>query len=106
METGAPRSSGSRDKQDFLLVRPGRRPRKQGRKAMRRLLVSAVAVAALWGFVGEAAQAQFQRVGTRPQAGPLYRPPLSPYLNLARGGNPAINYYGLVRPIVDANASL
>jgi hypothetical protein len=26
------------------------------------------------------------------------RPPYSPYLNLRRQGNPAINYYGLVRP--------
>jgi hypothetical protein len=26
------------------------------------------------------------------------RPPVSPYLNLGRGGNPAINYYGVVRP--------
>jgi hypothetical protein len=29
-------------------------------------------------------------------------PPYSPYLNLARpGGNPAVNYYGLVRPQLD-----
>jgi hypothetical protein len=34
----------------------------------------------------------------RPQTSPVSRPPLSPYLNLFRGGNPAINYYGLVRP--------
>jgi hypothetical protein len=27
---------------------------------------------------------------------------VSPYLNLNRGGNPAINYYGLVRPQVAA----
>jgi hypothetical protein len=33
----------------------------------------------------------------------FYQPPLpySPYLNLLRPGNPAINYYGLVRPQVD-----
>src|SRR5215203_848978 len=30
------------------------------------------------------------------------RPGLSPYLNLNRGGNPAINYYGLVRPQIAA----
>jgi hypothetical protein len=30
------------------------------------------------------------------------RPSLSPYLNLNRGGNPAINYYGLVRPQIAA----
>lgn len=29
---------------------------------------------------------------------PNYRPPLSPYLNLLRGGDPAINYYYAVRP--------
>jgi hypothetical protein len=34
----------------------------------------------------------------RPQTSPVARPALSPYLNLLRGGNPAINYYGLVRP--------
>lgn len=29
----------------------------------------------------------------RPNYGPGYRPQLSPYLNLIRGGNPAANYY-------------
>jgi hypothetical protein len=28
----------------------------------------------------------------------INRPTVSPYLNIARGGDPAINYYGLVRP--------
>jgi hypothetical protein len=32
------------------------------------------------------------------QAGVPYRPPISPYLNLTRPGNTAINYYGLVQP--------
>ncbi len=32
---------------------------------------------------------------------PGYRPPISPYLNLFRTGNPAINYYGIVRPEVE-----
>ena len=32
---------------------------------------------------------------TRPNNTP---PVLNPYLNMLRGGNPAINYYGLVRP--------
>ena len=37
--------------------------------------------------------------GTAGVAMPLnYRPPLSPYLNLLRGGDPAINYYYAVRP--------
>lgn len=35
----------------------------------------------------------------QPQAPVMNRSPgFSPYLNLLRGGNPAINYYGLVRP--------
>jgi hypothetical protein len=34
---------------------------------------------------------------TRP-INPYTRPPVSPYLNLLRGGNPAINYFGIVRP--------
>jgi hypothetical protein len=29
---------------------------------------------------------------------PFSRPTVSPYLNLLQSGNPAINYYGLVRP--------
>src|SRR5262249_8648545 len=39
------------------------------------------------------------QVYTRP-GGPT-TPPYSPYLNLLRPGNPAINYYGLVRPQFD-----
>src|SRR5207244_8112280 len=34
------------------------------------------------------------------------RPPISPYLNLNRGGNAAINYYGLVRPQIDTTRAL
>ncbi|HKB37283.1 MAG TPA: hypothetical protein VKD72_12585 [Gemmataceae bacterium] len=33
-----------------------------------------------------------------PLGGPFNPPPTSPYLNLNRGGNPAINYFNLVRP--------
>ncbi|QEL15541.1 hypothetical protein PX52LOC_02466 [Limnoglobus roseus] len=34
---------------------------------------------------------------------PAYRAPVSPYLNLLRGGNPTfLNYYGFVRPQLDA----
>jgi hypothetical protein len=32
-------------------------------------------------------------LATPPNFGPYYRPQLTPYLNLGRGGNPAINYY-------------
>jgi hypothetical protein len=38
------------------------------------------------------ARAQFQPP-TAPNYGPGYRPQLSPYLNLLRGGDPAANYY-------------
>jgi hypothetical protein len=38
------------------------------------------------------ARAQFQAPAA-PNYGPGYRPQLSPYLNLLRGGDPAANYY-------------
>lgn len=42
-----------------------------------------------------------QTISSRPgsfQVSPINRPAVSPYLNLFRGGNPAVNYYDLVRP--------
>ena len=50
--------------------------------------------------------AQAQAPVTRPPVNPFNPPPVSPYLNLGRGGAPAINYYGLVRPQVDTAAYL
>jgi hypothetical protein len=41
-----------------------------------------------------------------PLANPNYRSPFSPYLNLTLPGNPAINYYGLIRPQLDQAAAL
>jgi len=42
-----------------------------------------------------------------PVPGGYTRPPaFSPYLNLNRGGSPAINYYGLVRPELQFRQSL
>lgn len=38
-------------------------------------------------------------------APPNYRPPLSPYLNLLRGGDPAINYFYAVRPALMSGVS-
>ncbi|MGL6074185.1 MAG: hypothetical protein ACRC8S_08490 [Fimbriiglobus sp.] len=35
----------------------------------------------------------------------VYRPPISPYLNLLRGGDPAINYYYAVRPGIMAGVN-
>jgi hypothetical protein len=49
-------------------------------------------------FMLGACVAHAQGPYVRPQTGPVARPALSPYLNLLHGGNPAINYYGLVRP--------
>jgi hypothetical protein len=69
----------------------------------RSTLVSAFALAMFLGFGPSPARAQ--QFG-RPPVNPLVSPPLSPYLNLLRGGNPAINYYGLVRPQQDFNAFL
>jgi|SRR5207245_5931599 len=42
----------------------------------------------------------------RPPTSPYQTPPVSPYLNLMRGGNPAINYYDLVRPQRDTSGTL
>jgi len=38
--------------------------------------------------------------------GSIVRPTFSPYLNLLRRGNPAVNYYGLVRPEVEFRNSV
>jgi hypothetical protein len=43
------------------------------------------------------ARAQYPANG-RAIPNPYSRPVLSPYINLLNGGNPAVNYYGLVRP--------
>jgi hypothetical protein len=45
-----------------------------------------------------AASAVQAQPGVQPTTQPYSPPVLNPYLNLLRGGNPAINYYGLVRP--------
>lgn len=54
----------------------------------------------LTAFAGSSAQAQAP-------LGPTPRPAYSPYLNLLRSGNPTFqNYYGLVRPQIQANQSI
>jgi hypothetical protein len=50
----------------------------------------------VWGLLTATSQAQF---GTNTGGG---RPAVSPYLNINRPGDTAINYYGLVRPQVAA----
>jgi hypothetical protein len=56
---------------------------------------------ALVGGLLLAADATAQAPVPRPLGG-ASTPPVSPYINLLRGGNaPAMNYYGLVRPQVE-----
>jgi len=40
------------------------------------------------------------------QGNAFARQPISPYLNMNRSGNPAINYYGLVKPQFDTTKQL
>src|SRR5438105_7645188 len=62
---------------------------------MTRLVWAAVAALSL------TAAATAQPPAPRPLGG-VPSPPVSPYINLFRGGvNPGINYYGLVRPQID-----
>jgi hypothetical protein len=41
-----------------------------------------------------------------PRVSPYANGGISPYVNLLRGGNPAINYYGLVLPEIQAQNSI
>jgi hypothetical protein len=66
---------------------------------MRHLIVAAMASLGVAGFVTTGtAKAQVGRPGFPGAGSPYSTPGLSPYLNLLQRGNPAINYYGLVRP--------
>jgi hypothetical protein len=66
----------------------------------------AVAPLLLLGGVGGVAPSAHAQGYVRPQTNPFPKPAVSPYLNLLRGGNPAINYYGLVRPQEDTATAL
>jgi hypothetical protein len=68
---------------------------------MKRLLLASLALLGLLGPLA-AGPARAQMPYYQPMVNPYYRPPVSPYLNLALPGNTAINYYGLVRPQVQA----
>lgn len=57
-----------------------------------------VAIAATMLFVGSARAQPNYGTGRYANPGTVGQPTFSPYLNLLRGGNPALNYYGLVRP--------
>src|SRR5689334_17054623 len=79
---------------------------------MRRLFTASLALVALGLAFPAGARAQapppayYQPPVVRPSLqSPAVRPPISPYLNLANGvGNPAVNYYGIVRPELRAQA--
>ncbi len=51
-----------------------------------------------WLTLWATAPAYAQVPSTRPPLTPPARPTISPYLNLLRGGDPSLNYQGLVRP--------
>jgi hypothetical protein len=53
-----------------------------------------------------ASAAQAQQPGVQPGAPYITPPVLSPYLNMLRSGNPAVNYYGLVRPQIQQGQQL
>ena len=71
---------------------------------MTRKLLGAALAAGL-GLLATADRAQAQ-VFYQPQTNPYGQPAISPYLNLTRPGNPAVNLYGLVRPQQDVNRQL
>jgi hypothetical protein len=64
---------------------------------MKRRMILVLAIAVWWIPVA-ALHAQAPIGGFGGGVGNISRPTVSPYLNIIRGGDPAINYYGLVRP--------
>ena len=69
---------------------------------MNRLVLPLAAL--LLALTGQMAGAQ--QLG-QPPTSPFSRPAVSPFLNLTRGGvNPAISYFGLVRPQIQTQAEL
>ncbi len=77
---------------------------------MRLLTPATLTTILLIGFTSDASAQVRPFGGTNPYSGGFgrpgtgggySRPTYSPYLNLTRGGNPAFNYYGLVRPELD-----
>lgn len=66
---------------------------------MKRILVVPLAVFVAWLTWGSIpASAQFTYPFRPPQYGPGYQTQLSPYLNMLRPGDPAMNYYAGVVP--------
>jgi hypothetical protein len=66
---------------------------------MKRWLTLLAVTVILCAVLPTTAHAQIGLGLGRPVTNPLGTPVVSPYLNLLRGGNPAINYYGIVRPL-------
>jgi hypothetical protein len=59
-----------------------------------------------WVAAAAGSRAEAQFTYQRPQTNAMGSPVVSPYVNMARGGNAAVNYYGLVRPQLDTTRSL
>lgn len=77
-----------------------------GPLAWRRVIVAGL-IAASFVVVDTlplSAQGRAARSGRAGYRNTLSRPTVSPYLNLTRGGNPAINYFTLTRPPIDLRA--
>lgn len=74
---------------------------------MKRLRLTGLLVLVFAASAGTASAQFMGQLGARPSYNWRYGNPVSPYLNLNRiGSNPAVNYYGLVRPQVDTARSL
>ena len=74
------------------------------------VLQSLAALGLFTGIFSGQAAAQFPSpvsgpIG-RPPQNPLGTPTISPFLNMAQGGNPALNYFGLVRPQLQTQQQL
>ena len=74
---------------------------------MRSTLKSSIGLALVAGFFAWAPSAHAQVRPAIPGINPASRPGFSPYLNLLRRDvNPALSYYGLVRPEIQAANSI
>jgi hypothetical protein len=71
-------------------------------------LYGAVLTASVLAGVTPAGAQQLGAPGNfgQPPANPFGNPAISPFLNLNRGGNPAINYFGIVQPQLQTSQSL
>lgn len=62
---------------------------------MKRIML---ALATAVGVLAAAERAPAQVILPGPPQNPYLQPQVSPFLNINRGGNPAINYFGIVQP--------